>query len=96
MPRKTHRVTDDRAIQTRIAADLDIIELRRLVAYCNAQAENLWLPYRDHALPLQVILDLYHAAVDAGFYDIEEWYDGDRKACLAAYRETLARKDKRQ
>jgi hypothetical protein len=78
---------DNRRIKTRNIADMTIEDLRFLVKWCDNQRETWWRPeFGD--VSVASILALYHAANDAGYAGMDEWYSdtrASREACLAAW-----------
>lgn len=76
--------TDDRRIKERDASRLTIEDLRALVTYCDWHHEGLWRPYEGD-LSAQQILNLYHAAADAGYVSLQGWYEEDRKVAETRY-----------
>jgi len=65
-------------------AALTVDDLRHLVRWCDVQRESWWRPVGAD-LTLAQILSLYHAANDAGYPGMDEWWSEDREAALTAF-----------
>lgn len=69
----------DRVVKAKEAARLNVDELRALVRMCN------YIHGRFHTgLDAQAILDLYHSAHDAGYFNVEDWFSEEQAAAEEA------------
>ncbi len=73
---------DIRRIKTTHASALSIDDMRHLVKWCDAQTESLW---NTAGVTLTHILALYHAAQDADYPGVDEWYSEQPNEAQAAY-----------